>query len=142
MTPVSAEERPQPISLWQKGSDPLRAGDFQSESIALQRVRPLLPQADSARGATICIPNTAAIIRGTRHLDAARQLVDYLASAEVELKLARSKSRQVPLGPIDDKELPADVRRLKAWAADGLDLRHLLPARRECLDWLKSEYLK
>ena len=33
------------ISLWQKGSDPLRASDFQGESIALQRVRPLLPQA-------------------------------------------------------------------------------------------------
>ncbi|MBS0203705.1 MAG: GH3 auxin-responsive promoter family protein [Planctomycetes bacterium] len=34
-------------SLWQKGSDPLRAVDLQGKSTALQRVRPLLPQAAS-----------------------------------------------------------------------------------------------
>lgn len=94
-----------------------------------------------ARGGTICIPNTAAIIRKTRHLDAARKLVDYLASAEVELQLARSKSRQIPLGPVNDEELPAEVRQLKVWAADGVDLRPLLSARRECLQWLRSEYV-
>ena len=93
-------------------------------------------------GRTICIPNTAAIIRGTRRIEAARRLIDFLASAETELALARSKSRQVPLGPIDEAQLPDEVRRLKEWAADGIDLRSLLPARRECLEWLKSEYLK
>ena len=101
---------------------------------------PLIPEGSA--GATICIPNTAAIIRGSRHGDAARKLIDFLGSAETELRLARSKSRQVPLGPVDDADLPADVRRLKAWADDGIDLRPLLPARRECLRWLKSEYLK
>jgi iron(III) transport system substrate-binding protein len=93
-------------------------------------------------GKTICIPNTAAIIRGTRHRAAAENLIDFLASAETELALARSKSRQVPLGPIDEESLPDDVRPMKAWADDGIDLRPLLPARRECLAWLKSEYLK
>ena len=93
-------------------------------------------------GRTICIPNTAAIIRGTKRIEAARKLIDFLASAETELALARSKSRQVPLGPIDEAQLPDEVRRLKEWAADGIDLRSLLPARRECLEWLKSEYLK
>ena len=72
----------------------------------------------------------------------AQRLVDFLASAETELALARSKSRQIPLGPVDNKELPEDVRPLTEWAQDGIDLRPLLPARRECLDWLKSEYLK
>ena len=91
---------------------------------------------------TICIPNTAAIIRGTKRIDAARKLIDFLASADTELALARSKSRQVPLGPVDEAKLPDEVRRLKEWAADGIDLRPLLPSRRECLQWLKSEYLK
>ena len=45
-------------------------------------------------GATICIPNTVAIIRGTRRETDARRLVDFLLSAETELALARSKSRQ------------------------------------------------
>ncbi|MFO1042212.1 MAG: substrate-binding domain-containing protein [Planctomycetaceae bacterium] len=95
-----------------------------------------------AQGGTICIPNTAAIIRKTQHIDAARKLIDYLASEEVELKLARSKSRQIPLGPVNDEELPTEVRRLKKWAADGIDLRPLLNARRECLQWLRSEYVR
>ena len=106
---------------------------------------PVEPHADTdrePRTATICIPNTAAIIRGTKQREAARKLVDFLASAETELALARSKSRQVPLGPVDEAQLPDEVRRMKVWADDGIDLRPLLPARRECLQWLKSEYLR
>jgi iron(III) transport system substrate-binding protein len=91
---------------------------------------------------TICIPNTAAIIRGTRKLDAAQRLIDFLGSEETELALARSKSRQVPLGPVEESRLPSDVARLKRWADDGFDLRAMLPARRSCLEWLKSEYVK
>lgn len=98
--------------------------------------------APSPRGQTICIPNTAAIIRGTRHKEAAEKLIDFLASAKTEVALARSKSRQVPLGPVDDAELTDEVRVMMTWADDGFDLRPLLPARRECLQWLKSEYLK
>lgn len=93
-------------------------------------------------GQTICIPNTAAIIRGTKRQEAARKLVDFLASAETELALAKSKSRQIPLGPIDPSQLPDEVRRMQAWADDGIDLRSLLSARRECLKWLRSEYVK
>jgi iron(III) transport system substrate-binding protein len=91
---------------------------------------------------TICIPNTVGIIHGTKRRDAAEQLVDFLASAETELALARSKSRQVPLGPVDTSQLPEEVQKLAEWAQAGIDLRSLLPARRECLNWLKSEYLK
>ena len=92
-------------------------------------------------GKTIVIPNTVAIIRGTRRLEAARQLVDFLLSAETELALARSKARQVPLGPVPADHLPADVRDLAEWAKDGVDLISVAAARAECLAWLKSEYL-
>lgn len=102
----------------------------------------LFEWSDISSGATICIPNTAAMIRGTKHRDAARKLIDFLASAQTELALARSKSRQVPLGPVDDAQLPEDVRRLKDWTESSFDLRPLLPARRECLNWLKTEYAR
>jgi iron(III) transport system substrate-binding protein len=91
---------------------------------------------------TICIPNTVAIIKGTKRLKAAQLLADYLASAKAELSLAKSKSRQIPLGPINGQEVPDDVKKLVEWSQDGIDLRSLLPARRECLAWLKTEYLK
>ena len=91
---------------------------------------------------TIVIPNTVAIVRGTHRESKARQLVDFLLSEETELALARSKSRQIPLGPVPTDQLPAKVRELVQWAKDGIDLRSLGPARAACLDWLKSEYLR
>jgi iron(III) transport system substrate-binding protein len=93
-------------------------------------------------GRTICIPNTVAIIRGSQKIEAAQKLVDYLLSAETELRLARSAARQVPLGPVDHESLPEEVRPLADWARDGDDLRHLLFERRAVIDWLKSEYLQ
>ena len=90
---------------------------------------------------TICIPNSAAIIRGTRRLEQARRLVDFLASAETELALSLSKSRQIPLGDVDPQSLSEDVRQLRDWAADAFDITNAASARADCLQWLKGEYL-
>ena len=94
-----------------------------------------------ADGRTICIPNTVAVVQGTTRLKQARQLVDYLLSAEVEVALANSRSRQVPLGPVEDSRLPPEVRRQRAWVARGVPLNNLGPARKACLQWLKSVYV-
>jgi len=48
---------------------------------------------------TLFIPNTVAIIKGSPHQDAARRLVDYVLSPEVEAKLALCPSAQIPLNP-------------------------------------------
>lgn len=87
----------------------------------------------------ILIPNSVAIIRGTKHRSAAEQLVDFLLSADIETALARSKSRQIPLGPVEASQLPAEVRRFSRYVPRGVDLSRLGPARRACLDWLKRE---
>ncbi|SFH67757.1 extracellular solute-binding protein [Planctomicrobium piriforme] len=89
---------------------------------------------------TICLPNTVAIMRGAEHLKEAQQLADYLLSKETELKLAKSASRQIPLGDeIDDKALPEDVRKLLKWSAEALDFRRAAAAREPCLKWLRQE---
>ena len=93
-------------------------------------------------GAVIQIPNTVAIIRGTKRETDARRLIEFLLSEETELALAHSKSRQIPLGPVPLAELSPEVRELVAWAQDSVDLSGLGPARAECLAWLKSEYLR
>ena len=93
-------------------------------------------------GNTICIPNTVAIVRDTRHLIEAQKLVDYLLSEKCELALAAAKSRQIPLGPVANGRLPDDVQQLQRWAADGVSLADLGGANAECLAWLKSEYLQ
>ncbi len=46
---------------------------------------------------TLFIPNTVAIVAGAAHGEAARQLVDYVLSPEVEAKLAAGPSAQIPL---------------------------------------------
>ena len=93
-------------------------------------------------GKTICIPNTVAILQGTRHLAAAQKLEDFLLSEECELALAAAKSRQIPLGPVENARLPEDVKELQRWAADGVPLGGLGAANAECLAWLKSEFLQ
>jgi iron(III) transport system substrate-binding protein len=93
-------------------------------------------------GATICIPNTVAIIRGTARLRQAEKLADYLLSEDCEIALATGKSRQVPLGPVDVDRLPPEVKGLKRYAADGYPLTQLGAVNTACLAWLKSEYLK
>ncbi len=93
-------------------------------------------------GRTLCIPNTVAIIKGTRRQQDAQLLVDFLLSAESELALARSQARQIPLGPVDESALSDDVRQLRRWAERGYPLTDLGAARAACLQWLKSEYVK
>jgi iron(III) transport system substrate-binding protein len=93
-------------------------------------------------GRPICIPNSVAIVRGTRNLDAARNLVDFLLSEEVELSLANSSARQIPLGPVDESKLPPELTELRSWVKDSHDITDLLPAQEACLRWLKSESLR
>ena len=42
----------------------------------------------------VLIPNTVAIVKGTRRPDEAKRLVDWLLSEETEIALARSRARQ------------------------------------------------
>jgi iron(III) transport system substrate-binding protein len=95
--------------------------------------------ADKNKKYTVIIPNTVALIRGGQHQFEAQALVDFLLSAQTEQTLARSRSRQIPLGPVDQDQLPSEVRDLAKWVPQGYDLRSLETARRECIEWLKSE---
>lgn len=46
---------------------------------------------------TLLIPNTVSLIKGTPHPDAAKKLIDFLLSEEVESLLAFSDSMQIPV---------------------------------------------
>jgi iron(III) transport system substrate-binding protein len=66
----------------------------------IQRASPVaIVYPDQAEGGlgTLFIPNTLAIVAGCPHPEAARRLVDYLLSPEVEAKLAVGPSGQIPL---------------------------------------------
>ncbi len=93
-------------------------------------------------GRTVCIPNTVAILAGTPRESAAEALADYLLSADVELALANGPSRQIPLGPVAEDRLPAEVRALRGPAAEGIPPAEIAPERAACLAWLKAEVLE
>ncbi len=52
---------------------------------------------DQADKGTLVIPNTVALIKGGPHLAAAKKLIDFLLSPQVEQQLARSGAAQIPL---------------------------------------------
>ena len=93
-------------------------------------------------GSTICIPNTVAIIKGTKRRQLAEQFVDWLLSADVEIAMANSRSRQIPLGEVDESQISDEVKQLRGWAADGFLLSRTAKSQSACLEWLKSEYLQ
>ena len=93
-------------------------------------------------GSTICIPNTVSIIKGTMKRALAERFVDWLLSAESEVMMANSPSRQIPLGDVDESKVPDEVKQLREWAADGFDLKRTAKSQAACLEWLKSEYLR
>ena len=63
---------------------------------------------DMGDGGTLLIPCSVAVVEGGPHAMAARRLVDYLVSAEVERALARSGSRNVPVRKSLREELKMD----------------------------------
>ena len=75
------------------------------------------PDREADELGTLFIPNTLSIMKGCPHPDAARRLVDFLLSPEVESKLAGGASAQIPLNPnVKDKprvETPATVHAME-----------------------------
>lgn len=60
-------------------------------------IEPVLP--DQTDGGTLLIPNTIALIKGAPHAEAAKKLIDFILSPEVEALLCSSESAQIPLRP-------------------------------------------
>lgn len=78
------------------------------------------PDQDADGLGTLFIPNTLAVIRGAPHGEAARKLVDFLLSPEVEQQLASGPSAQIPLHPtVDVSSLRIETpRTIKAMDVD------------------------
>lgn len=69
---------------------------------------------------TMLIPNSVSIIRGAPHLEAAKKLVEFILSEEIEALLAASKSAQIPVrksiaGPEDPSIRAIGSFKAMAW---------------------------
>ncbi len=84
------------------GQAPICLTDTDDANGALTAGRPVTmvyPDQEEGGIGTLVIPNTVALVKGAPNPAAGRRLVEFLASREVEARLAASKSAQMPLRP-------------------------------------------
>ncbi|MDF1744517.1 MAG: extracellular solute-binding protein [Gimesia sp.] len=129
-------------NLVASGACALGFTDTDDYFVAVDEDRPVAALPVTVDGRVILIPNSVAIIKGTKKREQAELLVDYLLSEEVELKLARSQSRQIPLGKVDWTHVPETVRKFQRSIENAYPLSNLVIQRAKTLAWLKSEYVK
>jgi iron(III) transport system substrate-binding protein len=88
----------------------------------IDKARPVeivYPDRGAEEMGTLFIPNTLAIVKGCRHPESARKLVDFLLSPGVEKELALGPSGQIPLSSQVKVKLRVETpRTVKAMDAD------------------------
>lgn len=89
---------------------------------------------------TLFIPNTAAMIKNGPHPDAAKKLIDFLLSPEVEMKLAQSASRQIPLNPQVKLDSIKHVKTPQTVRALAVDFEQAADSWRESQEFLVKEF--
>ena len=91
---------------------------------------------------TLFIPNTVAIIRGCPNPEGARQLVDYLLSAEVEKQLAETASHQIPLNPTVTANLPRQIETPQTVKRMDVDFARAADLWDEAQTFLRQEFAR
>jgi len=94
--------------------------DTDDANVAFRKNKPVeMVYPDQDGIGTLVIPNTVMLIKGGPHPEVGKKLVDFLASREVEARLARLDSAQMPLRPgIPPFSDRFDLRNIKAMAVD------------------------
>ncbi|HTE17294.1 MAG TPA: extracellular solute-binding protein [Armatimonadota bacterium] len=90
----------------------------------------------------LLIPNTAGLVRGGPHPEAARRFLDYLLRPETEMMLARLPSRQLPLHQSLQDRLPEPVRPLAGVKRMAVDYSRLRHNSREVDQFLRELFLQ
>ena len=85
------------------------------------------------------IPNTVAMIKGCPNPQGARKLIDYLLGEEIEKKLAESRSRQIPLNPRVQANLPRVILRPSPEEVGAIDFNKAAelwaPTQKAMVQW-------
>lgn len=94
------------------------------------------------RMGTLFIPNTVAIIRGGPNPADARQLIDELLNSRVEAALAESDSRQMPLNPNVQVQLPREIETRRTVKAMQVDFEKAAGMWDEVQEFLTHEFAR
>ena len=100
----------------------------------------LFPDQGADQMGTLIIPNTVALIKGAPHPDAARKLIDYLLSPEVEAQLAAMRSVQIPLNPA--VKAPEGVPRLSEVKTMPIGFEAVAAQMPAAIAFAKEEFIR
>ena len=100
----------------------------------------LFPDQGAGEIGTLIIPNTVALVKGAPHPNAARQLIDYLLSPEVEAALSRVRSIQIPLNPNVDP--PENVPKLAEVRTMDVPFTAIAATMETSSAFLREEFLR
>jgi iron(III) transport system substrate-binding protein len=93
---------------------------------------------DEAEIGPILMPNTIALVSGAPHPAEAKQLIDYLLSADVERRLAETDGAQIPLGEdLHDVQTPWAAL-LKDARAKPLPVEAIARSRKDLIELLRG----
>lgn len=96
-------------------------------------------QAEDGLG-TLLIPNTVALIDGAPHPDEARQLIDFLLSAETEEALAQSRALQIPLHK--DAQAPQNVPKIDQIRTMDVTFAEIAAAMPESTTFFETSFVQ
>ncbi len=93
--------------------------DYRAAEVAGFPVAMVVPDQGEGEPGMVVIPNTISLVKGARHPDAARKLIDFVLSRDTEQMLAAGESAQIPVR--DDVPRPAHVLDLSQWKLAEVD---------------------
>jgi iron(III) transport system substrate-binding protein len=117
--------------------------DTDDALIEIERAQPVAivyPDREEGQLGTLFIPNTIAIVKGGPNPAAAKQLINYLLSPDVEAKLAQGASAQVPLNPA--VEIKPRVETPKTVKAMQVDFAAAAKSWDAAAKFIQEEFLK
>jgi iron(III) transport system substrate-binding protein len=93
---------------------------------------------DAAEIGPIVMPNTVALVKGAPHSAEAKQLIDYLLSADVERRLAEMDGAQIPLGEDVKDVVTPWASLLKDATMKPLPTEDIARSRKELIELLRG----
>jgi len=119
------------------GEIPLALTDTDDAQLLKSQGHPIeMIMLDHGGEGALLIPNTLSLVNGAPNPDAAKKLMDYLLSPEVEAALAACESAQIPLHPnVPAPPLVAAMAAEKFWPVDFAKAESQLDS---AMNWLKQ----
>ena len=113
--------------------------DAMIELESAQPVAIVYPDKEANELGTLFIPNTVSIQKNAPHPEAARKLVDFLLTAQVETRLAKCESAQIPL----HRDVQMDLRVETPRTIHGMSVNFEKAAKKwdQVGEYLKKQFL-